>query len=99
MSGSGEPTDVDYTKPYFTTAWYEPNHGGDGTRSFELLIPEGTPNDVYDFEFALAGNPHDGGKYYSDEHFYVQVVPEPGTFVLLGMGLCTLGLCIWRRRK
>jgi hypothetical protein len=37
--------------------------------------------------------------YSSDRHIYLQGVPEPSSFVLLGAGAIGLGACIRKRRK
>jgi len=67
--------------------------------NFDLVLDPNTPLDVYDLEFAIAGG---GGSFsgngptswYQDEHFYLQVVdviPEPSTFALAGLGI--IGIC------
>jgi hypothetical protein len=57
---------------------------------FDLFIDPTTPADYYDLEFAV-GAVLDGVKVYQDEHFYLQVVPEPGTMLLMGLGLALVG--------
>ena len=48
-----------------------------GPFSFDLFVDAATPPDVYDLEFAVAGVGLGEQLYYQDQHFYVQVVPEP----------------------
>lgn len=67
--------------------------------SFTLSLAPDTPVDLYDLEFATAGIDASAthGKWYGDEHFYLMVVPEPSTGVLLVIGLLA-SLCVRRRR-
>lgn len=62
--------------------------------TFSLALAEDTPHDLYDLEFAVAGR--DGaamfGKWYADEHFYVQVVPEPTAKTLIALVVLSLGI-------
>jgi len=46
-----------------------------GLYGFDLTVNAGTPDDVYDLTFAMAGS--GGGRWYQEEHFYVQVVSPP----------------------
>ena len=86
-AGAGYVPDVDwvgqgplpatyYTSVAGSTAW-----GGVTTRyTFTLSVDPATPPDVYDLEFAVAGRQLDAGgrlKVYSDEHFYLEVLPTP----------------------
>ncbi|MHC4749335.1 MAG: c-type cytochrome [Planctomycetota bacterium] len=64
--------------PYFT---YDNGFNGGlsgaltpSTHTFDLLIHASTPPDVYDLEFATAGTMSGIGKWYQDEHFYVEVI-------------------------
>ncbi len=83
----------DLDRPYFTST---ENAGTLFTTqqllTFTLQVDASTDADFYDLEFAMAGQP---GFFYTDEHFYVHVVPEPGTVSLMAFGL---GACAWRRR-
>ncbi|GAG24550.1 unnamed protein product, partial [marine sediment metagenome] len=66
-------------------------------RIFDLFIPPGTGPGWYDLEYAVAGS--FGPLFYEDQHFYVKVIPEPSTLMLLGLGLSGLGLFARRRRR
>ncbi len=83
----------DPTRPYFTSTetdgvlFTEPQ-----LLTYTMQIGAATDPDFYDLEFAMAGQP---GFFYTDEHFYVHVTPEPGSVSLMAFGL---GLCAWRRR-
>ena len=66
--------------PYFTK-----DNGSNGginwggspiTYSFDLFVDPATPADFYDLEFALGGK--EGGRWYQDEHFYLQVIAGGG---------------------
>ena len=80
--------------PYFTK-----DAGGDNgipwagatiSYIFDLFIDPTTPADYYDLEFAVGALLNDV-KVYGDEHFYLRVVPEPGTMLLMGLGLALVG--------
>jgi hypothetical protein len=67
--------------------------------TYSLTLAADTPHDIYDLEFATAGRDSATtyGKWYGDEHFYLNVVPEPCTNVLIGLGLSIL--CLRKRRR
>jgi hypothetical protein len=46
--------------------------------NFDLILDPGTPLDVYDLEFAIAGGSgFSPSSWYQDEHFYLQIVEPP----------------------
>jgi len=68
--------------------------------NFDLILDPGTPLDVYDLEFAIAGGSgFTPSSWYQDEHFYLNVIPEPSTLALAGLGI--LGICVgcMKRRR
>jgi hypothetical protein len=89
--------------PYFTK-----DNGDDGgiawigqtaLYTFDLLVGSNTPLDIYDLEFAVGISSGGDPTRYGDEHFYLNVVPEPSTFALL-LSLAAIGLpCYWRHRN
>jgi hypothetical protein len=86
--------------PYFTKD--NENDGGlpadqAGVFSFDLFVDATTPADVYDLEFSVGGRTSADEPFYQDEHFYLNVIPEPGTFALLALGLG--GLAARGRRR
>ena len=75
---------IDPARPYYTIPQGEGISFTDARIfTFTMRIDETTTSHFYDIEFALAGQP---GFHYNDEHFYVQVLPEPGTAALAGVG-------------
>lgn len=86
----------DPARPYYTT----PSDAGipffgPQTFTFSMFIDPATTPDVYDLEFAMAGQPD---FFYADEHFYLQVIPEPETLALLLAGASLLLLRARPRR-
>ena len=62
--------------------------------TFTIDVDPATDPDFYDLTFAMAGRPN---FFYSDEHFYLYVVPEPAAYCLFGLGLTA---CVhWRRSR
>lgn len=72
----------------------------DGVQDFSLsyTVQSGDLDDELFLQFVLSGTVHPctSGQYYVDNIDYA-VVPEPSTFVLLGIG--ALGLLLWWRRR
>ena len=90
------------TNPYFTKD--NGNNGGlagsaAGPFSFDLFVDAATPPDVYDLEVAVAGTTGGGEvRYYQDEHFYLEVVPEPAAGASAMAMLAALGVVFGSRR-
>ena len=85
--------------PYFTKD--NGNNGGlppedAGVFTFDLLVNADTPPDFYDLEFAVAGK--EGGLWYEDEHFYLEVLPEPSPALLGVVALSAIAGLRWVRR-
>lgn len=82
----------DPDRPYFTIP---ENHGihpdGPRTFTFTMLVDESTDPDFYDLEFALAGQPD---FFYTDEHFYLHVIPEPTSLAFVSLAVLAM-----RRRR
>lgn len=92
----------DTNPPYFTKD--DGNNGGlpaseAGVFSFDLFVDAATPPDVYDLEFAVAGKTGAEDLFYQDEHFYLQVVPEPGVGASALTMLATLAFVSGARRR
>jgi hypothetical protein len=91
---------------YFTsvadsTVWPVSGPSGPDSYAFALTLAMDTPLDTYDLEFAVAGRLDVTSrlKFYGDQHFYLTVVPEPGTFALMVLGFAGVGLTAWRQRS
>jgi hypothetical protein len=87
--------------PYFTKD--NGNDGGlpasaAGVYSFDLAIDAATPPDVYDLEFAIAGKLASEDLFYQDQHFYLEVVPEPAVGAAALTMLAALGVVVRSRR-
>lgn len=64
-----------YTEPEIKYAW----GAGPTTFQFDLEVKPTADRDYYDLLFAVAGKyVVDGGLFYAQEHFYVQVLGTPG---------------------
>jgi len=66
------------------------------TLDLDVTVPIGVLPGWYDVEISIEGIEQGYGAFYEDEHFYLQVVPEPCTAALLASGL---GLALMRRRR
>jgi PEP-CTERM motif len=84
-----EQTGTDFPdpdRPYYTTTDFDGTpYTGPAEYTFTMTVDPSTDPDFYDLEFALAGQP---GFFYMDEHFYLNVVPEPTTVLALGLAAC-----------
>ena len=60
--------------------------------TFSLTLSADAPLDLYDLEFATAGIDATlpNGKWYGDEHFYLNVVPEPSPNMIVCLGWVAL---------
>ena len=54
---------------------------GPTTFAFDIDVHADALFDYYDLVFALAGKSTDGGLFYAEEHFYLQVIPGDGPYV------------------
>jgi len=64
-----------YTDPFISHTW----PSGPTQFNFEISVDTDAGNDYYDLVFAVAGKFADtGGLFYSEEHFYLQVMGQPG---------------------
>ena len=83
----------DPDRPYFTIPQ---DHGihpdGPRTFTFTMLVDESTDPDFYDLQFAMAGQPD---YFYTDEHFYLHVIPEPASLAFVSLAV----LAMWRRSR
>lgn len=91
---------VYYTSVGDSTAWPVNGPSGPDPYTFALTIAMDTPLDTYDLEYAVIGRLNDTSrlKFYGDQHFYLTVIPEPGTFALMILGFAGVGLAAWRQR-
>ncbi|MEI6082473.1 MAG: lectin-like protein [Verrucomicrobiota bacterium] len=93
---------------YLNWSVYSPdNHNGNesyvlmygsniGTGNNRGVISPGTWNDVYNSPYPYAGNP--SGNNFGPVYGVVEVVPEPSTYALFGIGAIAL-LIVLRRKK
>lgn len=70
-----------------------------GPFSFDLFIDPATPPDVYDLEFAIGGVNTNSDLIYQDQHFYLEVVPEPALGASALTMLASLGAVYASRRR
>ena len=78
----------DPDRPYFTIPEADGIHpDGPRTFTFTMLVDESTNPDFYDLEFAMAGQPE---FFYTDEHFYLRVIPEPATIAFLSLAVLAM---------
>lgn len=61
----------------------------------DVFVPGGVLPGWYDIEVAVAGVDTSANGFYEDEHFYLHVIPEPATMLVLGAGAL---ICCRRRR-
>jgi len=72
--------------------------GENAAHGFDLLVPADTPTGYYAFTFTAAGlSPSEF--WAQSESFYVRVVPEVGTLLMLSVGVGTIGFVARRRRR
>jgi hypothetical protein len=63
--------------------------------SLMVTVPSGVLPGWYDIEVSIEGLDKDFRGFYEEQHFYLNIVPEPATSVLAFIGLASMGL---RRR-
>ena len=88
QTGTEEPN---LLAPYFTDPEDRGFFWGFGPTAFtfDITVDANTPVDYYDLEFAVAGRlDSDDSPFYGDEHFYLQVIPEPTTLAILAVFGC-----------
>jgi hypothetical protein len=68
------------------------------SRTFTISVPAGTTPDVYSLTARVPGNYGSGSAFGTSQEIFLNVVPEPGTLVLL-LGGTLVGLVCWRGRK
>lgn len=78
---------------YFTAPGGVKDWGGPIAFSFNLMADAAAPEDVYRLDVMAAGP---DGMWSDGQSFYVDVVPEPATLGLLGLGVASL---VIRHRK
>ncbi|MFO0974257.1 MAG: hypothetical protein U1A27_12580 [Phycisphaerae bacterium] len=69
--------------------WYDPDTGGPHLFSLTVTVPAGVVPGWYDLEVSVEGDQKTGDvfAYYDEEHFYLHILPEPASAMLLLAGL------------
>lgn len=58
-----------------------------------------TAEGIYEIQFEATGTPESGSPLSSTQTYTFNVVPEPSTYALLGLGAGALALMRWRKRS
>lgn len=78
--------------------WFDPIQGGPQIMTLDIFVPAGVIPGWYDLTVSAQGvdftHPSGFFAFYDEEHFYLEVTPEPATALLLGFGLL-----VRRRRR